>query len=124
MPCRSVAVGEEARQYLRELTEVLATLDLDRVKGFYRKWEKAMELPPLPDDRRLEMDMHMMILELPGLEHLHRDSQEWLLTRGLAIDIREINCGKLNLSEAGKGHCRSGVHGAGADEEQPNRGEK
>ncbi len=124
MPCRSVAVGEEVRQYLRELTEVLATLDLNQVKQFYPRWEKIMELPPLPDDKQLEVDMHLMILELPGLEHLHRDSQEWLLARGLAVDIREINCGELTRPGAGKGHCRSNVQRASADEEQSDRGEK
>lgn len=76
------------------MTEVLATLDLGQLKDFYRKWAEPMELPPLPDDARLEEDMHLMILELPGLEHLHQSSRQWLLERGLAVEIRDTNCRK------------------------------
>jgi len=108
MPCRSAMLGEEARQYVRELTEVLAALDLGRVKVFYQKWGKAMELPPMPDDARLEEDMYLMILELPGLAHLHHAAQEWLLARGRAVDIHEVNCGKMDGPSAGQGGCGPG----------------
>jgi len=63
-----------------------------------------MELPSMPDDQRLEEDMHLMILELPGLAHLHSSSREWLLSRGVAVKIRDMNCGKHH--EGGDGNCR------------------
>jgi hypothetical protein len=93
MSCCSSHLDDNARRYIRELTEVLAALDLEQLKTFYRKWETAMELPPMPDDTKLEEDMHLMILELPGLSDLHQSSREWLLGRGLAITIRDLNCG-------------------------------
>ena len=87
MQCCFGGVGDQARQYIHELTEVLATLDLGRVKDFYRKWAVPMELPPMPDDEQLQIDMRMMILELPGLGHLHDAAQKWLLARGLTVNI-------------------------------------
>jgi len=108
MPCRSAMLGDDARQYVRELTEVLATLDLEQVKVFYRKWADAMELPPLPDDQKLEEDMYLMVLELPGLAMLHRTAQEWLSAHGLAVEIRDVNCGKINGAGTGGGACGTG----------------
>jgi len=105
MPCQSANISEEARRYIRELTEVLATLDLEQLKRFYRQWEQEMELPPMPSDDKLEQDMHLMILELPGLAHLHQSSQEWLLERGLAVTIRDLHCGNKDrpvADESGK----------------------
>ncbi len=104
MACRSGYLDEQSRQYVRELTEVLATRDLKQVKRFYRQWQQAMDLPPMPDDRRLKEDMHLMILELPGLAHLHAGSQHWLLKRGVAVKIRDMNCGKYH--EGGNGSCK------------------
>jgi len=74
------------------MTEVLATLDLERLKEFYGRWAGPMELPPMPDDKKLEEDMYLMILELPGLEHLHQSSRQWLGARGLVAEIREADC--------------------------------
>ncbi len=102
MGCCSQYLTEQSRQYVREMTEVLATLDLGRLKDFYRKWAKPMELPPLPEDARLEEDMYLMILELPGLEHLHESSRQWLADRGLVVEIRETSCRK---------HSREGDYG-------------
>jgi len=105
MPCQSANINEKARRYIRELTEVLAALDLEQLKDFYRQWEQAMELPPMPGDDQLKQDMHLMILELPGLAHLHQSSQEWLLGRGLMVTVRDLNCGKNDrpaIDESGK----------------------
>ncbi len=113
MQCRLAVVGEQARRYVRELTEVLASLDLDRVKEFYRGWKKIMDLPPMPDNAQLEKEMHLMVLELPGLAHLHRDSQEWLLARGLTINIGEVRPAKLHHSGPGENGGRSSACGCG-----------
>ncbi len=94
MPCCSTKINEVSRQYIREITEVLAALDLTQLKEFYGRWAESMELPPIPDDKKLEEDMYLMILELPGLAHLHQTAQEWLQKRGLVVEIREVNCGK------------------------------
>ncbi len=118
MPCKSALLGEEAREYIRELTEVLATQDLRQLREFYAHWEKPMGLPSMPDDERLEIDMHMMILELPGLQHLHATSQEWLLARGLAVDIRQVNCGKTGDTDSSN-DCGSQIGGAGCGKEPP-----
>jgi hypothetical protein len=104
MGCRSGYLDEQSRQYVRELTEVLATRDLAQVKLFYQRWQDSMDLPPMPDNKRLEEDMHLMILELPGLSHLHRSSQTWLLERGVTVKIRQMNCGKHH--EGGNGSCK------------------
>ena len=79
-------------QYVRELAVILRTRNLDYVKQFYRKWEAAMEMEPMPDDRQLEIDMHKMICELPALEDLHAESIAFLEANDLAWKIRGNNC--------------------------------
>lgn len=111
MPCHSIFLDEQSRRYVRELTEVLATRDLGRLKKFYREWTGKMELPPMPDDKKLEEDMHLMILELPGLEHLHESSREWLQNRGLTIEVRDVNCRKSGGSGPGELDDRSSCGG-------------
>ena len=81
-----------AIQYVREIAVVLRTRDLAQIKTFYRRWEKIMDLPPMPGDRQLEIDMHKMILELPALADLHAGSLAWLAERGETWDVRENNC--------------------------------
>jgi hypothetical protein len=81
-----------AIQYVRELAVVLRTRDLDRVKKFYRQWEAIMDMDPMPDDHRLEIDMHKMILELPALEDLHDESLRFLEAKGEVYDVRGNNC--------------------------------
>jgi hypothetical protein len=100
MPCNAMFLDEQSRRYVREMTEVLALRDLGRLKEFYRKWAEIMELRPMPGDKELEEDMHLMILELPGLEHLHASSRQWLHGRGLTVDIRKINCRKHDNSDS------------------------
>jgi hypothetical protein len=85
-------VNEVSIQYVRELAVALRTQNLDEVKKFYHRWESAMELDPMPDDKKLEIDMHMMTMELPALADLHTASQDWLAARGQVWDVRDINC--------------------------------
>ena len=86
------AIDADAIQYVRELAAALRTRDLENVKSFYRRWEQAMELVPMPDDRELEIDMHKMILELPALADLHDESLAWLAEHGEVWDARGNNC--------------------------------
>ena len=85
-------VNEVSIQYVRELAVALRTQILDEVKKFYLRWEGAMELGPMPDDKQLEIDMHMMTMELPALADLHTASQDWLAAPGHVWDVRDINC--------------------------------
>lgn len=107
MQCCFEGVGDEARQYIHELTAALATLDLDRVKDLYGKWATAMELPPMPDDEQLQIDMRIMILELPGLGHLHDAAQKWLLARGLTVNIYRDDQRISDPSETSEGKSRT-----------------
>ena len=86
------AIDAMAIQYVRELSVVLRTRNLDNVKSFYRRWERVMDMVPMPDDRQLEIDMHKMILELPALADMHADSLAWLAERGEVWDVRGNNC--------------------------------
>ncbi len=121
MPCNAMFLDEQSRRYVREMTEVLALRDLGRLKEFYRKWAEIMELPPMPGDKKLEEDMNLMILELPGLEHLHESSRQWLHGRGLTVNIRELGCvraggpgtGKQDIRPSG-GECCRGSYKPGA----------
>ncbi|HEX9750465.1 MAG TPA: hypothetical protein VGB22_04125 [candidate division Zixibacteria bacterium] len=86
------AIDSLAIQYVREIAVVLRTRNLDNVKRFYHRWQSAMEMAPMPDDRQLEIDMHKMILELPALEDLHDESLAWLKERDEVWDVRGNNC--------------------------------
>ena len=86
------AIDAIAIQYVRELGVILRSQDLAKVKSFYRRWQDVMEMAPMPDDAKLEMDMHKMILELPALSDMHADSMAWLEERGEVFDIRGNNC--------------------------------
>jgi hypothetical protein len=86
------AIDAVAIEYVHELAVALRTRDLENVKSFYRRWERAMDLVPMPDDRKLEIDMHKMILELPALADLHAESLAWLAERGETWDVRGNNC--------------------------------
>ncbi len=86
------AIDTLAIQYVREIAVVLRTRDLGQIKTFYRKWEKAMDMVPMPDDRQLEIDMHKMICELPALADLHDESVAWLTAHDEAWDVRGNNC--------------------------------
>jgi hypothetical protein len=92
MGCDNNAIDELAVQYVREIAVVLRTRDLGKLKRFYHRWEGAMELGPIPDDRRLEIDMHKMILELPALQDLHAESMAWLEANGEVWHMRGNNC--------------------------------
>jgi hypothetical protein len=85
-------VDQVAIQYVREIAVVLRTRDLTQVKSFYHRWQNAMDLGPMPDDKQLEIDMYKMILELPALQNLHSEAMAWLEERGEAWNLRGNNC--------------------------------
>ena len=92
-----------AIQYVREIAVVLRTRDLAQLKVFYRQWETIMDLPPMPADRQLEIDMHKMILELPALSDMHAASLAWLAERDEVWDVRENNCTRgCDLASCGR----------------------
>jgi hypothetical protein len=86
------AIDALAIQYVRELAVILRTGDLEKVKSFYHRWEKVMDMAPMPGDAQLEIDMHKMILELPALSDMHAASLAWLDERGEVWDVRGNNC--------------------------------
>lgn len=86
------AIDALAIQYVREIAVVLRMRDLEKVKSFYRRWEKVMDMSPMPEDAQLEIDMHKMIVELPALADMHADSLAWLEAKGEVWDIRGNNC--------------------------------
>lgn len=117
MECGKKEVDELAIQYVREIAVVLRTRDLDQVKRFYRRWQDAMGLGPMPDDQRLEIDMHKMILELPALHDLHAASMAWLEAHGEVWDMRGNNC------SAGCDPTACGRNQPGDDMDRRNTGE-
>ncbi len=80
--------GKTELEYVDELTQVLKTRDVEQLKIFYLKWQKIMELPVMPSDKELEVEMHRLICELPNLEDMHKESQEWLLLKGHSVWLR------------------------------------
>ncbi|MFC1476282.1 hypothetical protein ACFLQW_04705 [Candidatus Zixiibacteriota bacterium] len=118
MPCNATFQDEQAHRYVREMTKVLATQDLGQLKEFYGKWAVTMGLPQMPNDAELEKDMHLMILELPGLEHLHESSRLWLQVRGITVEIRDNCCRRAGDLELGEkppgGGCCGGPRDPGA----------
>lgn len=80
--------GKTELEYVDELKQVLKTKDLEQLKIFYQKWQKVMELPVMPSDKELEVEMHRLICELPDLQDMHQESQEWLLLNGYSVWLK------------------------------------
>ena len=76
--------NEEFYEWLKERDEVTLSLDIDKFKAFYRKWQKKgvydMELP---SDEIIEISMRKCICAMakPPVDKL-AEARAWLSERG------------------------------------------
>ena len=80
-----IEVGsKEFKQWLKERDEAVLSLDIDKFKAFYLKWQKSMyENRPLPSDEICEISMRKCVCALanPPADKL-AEARAWLSARG------------------------------------------
>lgn len=80
---------DEFRRWKRDRDKAIASMDVEKFKGFYYKWAvKGLYTAPLPPDNVIEIAMRKMAVSIPSLPaKLRTDAEVWLITHG--VEIRE-----------------------------------
>lgn len=83
-------------QYSDELTAVVATLDVDSFKAFYKRWKKRGIYPncfELPEDDVLEITIRKLAVNLKDRyrakipQEIRDEAKSWLLERGYDLEL-------------------------------------
>lgn len=70
------------KQYNKDRNEAVMSMDVEKFKAFYKKWEKYMDVP-LPADNVLEITMRKMACAIYTLPlEVREEAKQWLLERG------------------------------------------
>ena len=83
-------------RYSDELTEVVATLDVDAFKVFVKRWKKRGIYPncfELPEDKILEITIRKLAVNLKDRirakipQETRDEAKSWLLERGYDLEL-------------------------------------
>lgn len=70
--------------WLKERDEVIRTLDVEKFKEFYLKWQaRGLYKMPLPSDEVIEISLRKMLYHLGNAtEQEKSEAEKWLTERG------------------------------------------
>lgn len=80
---------EQMKQWVKEREEAVLSLDIEKLKEFYRKWAKyGIYNEQLPSDKVLEITIRKCICGLadPPKDKL-AEAKEWLEERGYSCEL-------------------------------------
>lgn len=80
---------KQMKKWRKERDKAILSLDIEKMKAFYRKWEKkGVYWMPIPSDRVLEISMRKMVIALTAsTEEQKREAAQWLTERGYRLNL-------------------------------------